>query len=85
LGEDDDRASLALLGGAFRFIRTWGINTVSLRATEFNPLLKHLRAFGFIRPDKKNSAVVICAGNNGSSQPALNGSSWFMTEADRDV
>lgn len=85
LVEDDNRASLALLGGAFRFIRTWGINTVSVRATEFNPLLKHLRAFGFIRPDNKNSAVVVCAGNNTSYQPALNGSSWFMTEADRDV
>ena len=85
LVEDDDRASLTLLGGAFRFIRTWGIKTVSLRATEFNPLLKYLRAFGFILPDNKNSAVVICASNNSSSRPALNGSNWFMTEADRDV
>ena len=85
LVEDDKRASLALLGGALRFIRSWGINTVSLRATEFTPLFKHLCSFGFSFPDTKNSAVVVCAGNNTSYQPALNCSSWFMTEADRDV
>jgi hypothetical protein len=85
LVEDDKRASLALLGGALRFIRAWGINTVSLRATEFNPLLKHLKSFGFLLPDTKNSAVVVCAGSNISSQPTLNTNSWFMTEADRDV
>jgi hypothetical protein len=85
LVEDDNRAWLTLLAGVCGFIRTWGIKRVSLRATESNPLLKHLRAFGFILPDNKNSAVVVCAGNSSSSQPALNGSSWFMTEADRDV
>ncbi|MDZ7289950.1 MAG: GNAT family N-acetyltransferase [candidate division KSB1 bacterium] len=74
-----------LLAGIIRWLRAHGYCSLSVRASDHNPILPILRSFGPGFCDTVNSSIAVHAHPEGPDRIVLNEQNWFMTQADRDV
>ena len=85
LVENAEKDLSPLLTGVIRWLRANRFCSMSVRATDDNPILQLFRKLGPNSLDTINSGIAIHAPADGPDRLVLEGRNWFMTQADRDV
>jgi hypothetical protein len=85
LAEGGDKDLGTLLAGIIGELRPKGICSVSVRASDHNPILSLLRLFGPTSLDTINSGIALHASTGNAERTVFDERNWFMTQADRDI